>query len=85
MLLCFFYSHRPLLMNFTFYYTFQLVYNYYAFLLSFSRLCYELSEVLSEVLGMARWYEKYGILGLCEKIVQGMFDMLLLFKLMKIR
>ena len=49
------------------------------FIFPFSRLCYDLSKVLSEVLGMGRWYEKYGILGLCEKMVQGMHDMLLCF------
>ena len=49
------------------------------FIFPSSRLCYDLSKVLSEVLGMARWYEKYGILGLCERKVQGTYDMLPIF------
>ena len=43
-----------------------------AFLCVFSRLCYDVSIELSELLGMARWYEKYGVLGLSEDDVQGM-------------
>ncbi|XP_065070457.1 anaphase-promoting complex subunit 4-like [Rhopilema esculentum] len=33
-------------------------------------LCNQLSMMLSELLGMARWYEKFGLLGLCESKLQ---------------
>eukprot|EP00794_Sanderia_malayensis_P006349 gene6349-7076_t len=47
-------------------------------------LCYDFSFELSELLGMARWYEKYGILGLCEVTVQDCLQFLGSFML-KIR
>ena len=53
------------------YYITQYINIYYAFFNFISRLCYDISVELSELLGMARWYEKFGILGLSENDIQG--------------